>query len=186
MNSMRLALLGIAAAGAVGVVGVVARAQAPAFDIIETRQAGQDLLSGTYTGILQGVAHQAPVKNFTNPAAAMARWMAQFPSTFPPGSDHGHNTKALPAVWSDRPGFEQAAGNLIAATRKLSALAKADDTAGFDPETFDSFLQWAYSNALSDINMKESKTKIWTPVGPNHAILLCREILCRYFDGLCY
>ncbi len=134
MNSMRLALLGIAAAGAVGVVGVVARAQAPAFDIIETRQAGQDLLSGTYTGILQGVAHQAPVKNFTNPAAAMARWMAQFPSTFPPGSDHGHNTKALPAVWSDRPGFEQAAGNLIAATRKLSALAKADDTAGFDAQ----------------------------------------------------
>lgn len=27
-----------------------------------------------------------------------------------------------------------------------------------DPETFDSFLRWAYSNALSDVNMKESKT----------------------------
>jgi hypothetical protein len=27
-----------------------------------------------------------------------------------------------------------------------------------DPETFDTFLRWAYSNALSDVNMKESKT----------------------------
>ncbi len=127
MNRTRLALLGIAVAGILG----VARAQEPAFNIIETRQAGQDLLLGTFTGINEGVKHKVEVKTFANAATAMARWMKQFPTTFPPGSDHGNNTKALPAIWSDRAGFDQAAANLVAAAEKLSQLAKADDTAGF-------------------------------------------------------
>jgi cytochrome c556 len=124
---MRLTLLGLAAVGAVG----IARAQAPAFNIIETRQAGQDLLASTFLGIREGIAHQVPVKNFVNPAAAMARWMKQFPSTFPPGTEQGNNTKALPTVWSDRAGFERAAATLVEAADKLSQLAKAEDTAGF-------------------------------------------------------
>jgi cytochrome c556 len=124
---MRLALLAVATVGALG----IARADEPAFNIIETRQAGQDLLAGTFTGINQGVAHQVPVKAFASPAAGMARWMGQFPTTFPPGSDQGHNTKALPAIWSDRAGFDQAAANFITAADKLSQLAKAEDTAGF-------------------------------------------------------
>jgi cytochrome c556 len=127
MNRTRLALFGIAVAGVLG----VARAQEPAFNIIETRQAGQDLLAGTFTGINQGVKHKVEVKAFADPAAAMARWMRQFPSTFPPGSDHGNNTKALPAIWSNRAGFDQAAARLVAAADKLAQLAKADDTAGF-------------------------------------------------------
>jgi cytochrome c556 len=127
MNRTRLALLGIAVAGILG----VARAQAPAFNIIETRQAGQDLLAGTFTGINEGVKHKVEVKTFEHPAAALARWMKQFPSTFPPGSDHGNNTKALPAIWSNRAGFEQAAANFVAAADKLTQFAKADDTAGF-------------------------------------------------------
>jgi cytochrome c556 len=127
MNRTRLALLGITVAGILG----VARAQEPAFNIIETRQAGQDLLLGTFTGIDEGVKHHLEVKTFAKPAAAMARWMKQFPSTFPPGSDHGNNTKALPAIWTDRAGFEMAAANLVAATEKLAQLARADDTAGF-------------------------------------------------------
>ncbi|HEX5327795.1 MAG TPA: cytochrome c [Acetobacteraceae bacterium] len=127
MNSLRLALLAITAAGALG----VARADEAAFNIIETRQAGQDLLSATYSGIREGVAHKVPVKAFDKSAAAMARWMTQFPTTFPPGSDHGNKTRALPAIWSDRPGFEKAAANLVAAADKLAQLAKADDTAGF-------------------------------------------------------
>jgi cytochrome c556 len=127
MNRTRLALLGIAVAGILG----VARAQEPAFNIIETRQAGQDLLAGTFTGISEGIKHKVEVKAFEHPAAALARWMKQFPSTFPPGSDHGNNTKALPAIWSNRAGFDQAADNFVSAADKLAQLAKADDTAGF-------------------------------------------------------
>jgi cytochrome c556 len=113
-----------------GILGV-ARAQEPAFNIIETRQAGQDLLLATFSGIDEGLKHHMDVKAFAKPAAAMARWMTQFPTTFPPGTDHGNNTKALPAIWSDRPAFDQAAANLVAAVQKLEQLAKADDTAGF-------------------------------------------------------
>ena len=130
MNRTRLALLGIAVAGILG----VARAQDTAFNIIETRQAGQDLLAGTFTGIDEGVKHHVEAKAFDKSAAAMARWMRQFPTTFPPGSDHGNNTKARPEIWSNRAGFDQAAANFIAAADKLTQLAKANDTPGFDAQ----------------------------------------------------
>lgn len=130
---MRAGWIGLVAL-AVGTAGV-AWAQVPAapFNVIETRQAGQDLLAGTFTGIIQGVRHQADVKAFGNSAAAMARWMKQFPTTFPTGSDKGR-TKALPTVWTDQAGFQQAAANFVEAAAKLSQLAKAGDTEGFDAQ----------------------------------------------------
>lgn len=120
-----LALVALGTAGA-------AWAQVPSapFNILETRQAGQDLLAGDFAGIRQGVEHKADVKAFANSATAMARWMKQFPSTFPPGSDKGA-TKALPTVWTDEAGFHQAAVNFVEAADKLAQLAKAGDTAGF-------------------------------------------------------
>ncbi len=130
MGRLRIALVAITALTALG----VAQAQeATEFNFIQTRQAGQDLLAGTFAGIVQGVKQKAPVKPFADPAAAMARWMKQYPTTFPPGSDKGP-TKALPAVWTDRAGFDKAAANLVQATEKLSALAKASDTEGFDAQ----------------------------------------------------
>lgn len=130
---MRAGWIGLAAL-AVGTMGV-GWAQVPdaPFNVIETRQAGQDLLNGDFTGIVQGVRHKADVKAFANSAAAMARWMKQFPSTFPTGSDKGR-TKALPTVWTDQAGFQQAAANFVAAADKLSQLAKAGDTAGFEAQ----------------------------------------------------
>ncbi len=121
-------IVGLVALGTMGAVW----AQVPTapFNVIETRQAGQDLLSGNFAGIDQGVKHNADVKAFARPAAAMARWMKQFPTTFPPGSDKGR-TRALPTVWTDRAGFEQAAAHFVETTEKLSELAKAGDTAGF-------------------------------------------------------
>ncbi|HSU05408.1 MAG TPA: cytochrome c [Acetobacteraceae bacterium] len=127
MNRTRLALLAIAAACGLG----IARADEPAFNIIESRQAGQDLFASTFTGMLEGTKHQVPVKNFTNSAAAMARWMKQWSTLFPPGSDLGHPTRALPTVWSDRAEFDTTAATMVEATEKLSQLAKAEDTAGF-------------------------------------------------------
>lgn len=128
----RSIMVGLVALGTAGGAWAAAWAQVPSapFNILETRQAGQDLLSGTFAGIIQGVKHNADVKAFANPAAAMARWMKQFPTTFPPGSDKGP-TKALPTVWTDEAGFHQAAANFVEAAEKLSQLAKAGDTAGF-------------------------------------------------------
>lgn len=113
-----LIVLSLALAGA---------AQAAGSDPIETRQAGQDLMAANFAGIRAVVAAKGDVKTLEKPADALARWIKQFPTQFPPGSDTGHNTKALPAVWSDQAGFQKAAENLAAAAEKLSQLAKAGD-----------------------------------------------------------
>ncbi len=113
-----LAVLAMAAGGA---------ARADGIDPIETRQAGQDLLAGTFAGIRAVVDAKGDVKKLETPAKAMARWITQFPTQFPKGSEEGHNTKALPAVWSDTAGFQKAASNLAEASTKLAELAKAGD-----------------------------------------------------------
>lgn len=104
-------------------------AYAQGFDPIATRQAGQDLMAGTFAGIQAVVAQQGKVKTLEKPAKAMARWMGQYPGLFPPGSDHGDNTKALPAIWSDPAGFHAAADHFIGEANKLATLATADDAA---------------------------------------------------------
>jgi cytochrome c556 len=104
--------------------------KADGIDPIETRQAGQDLFAGTYAGIRVVVATKGDVKTLENPAKAMARWMKQFPTQFPKGSEEGHNTKALPAVWSDNAGFLKTASEMVDATTKLAELAKAGDADG--------------------------------------------------------
>lgn len=120
--------LAMAAALALVTVGAGV-AYADAFNPIASRQAGQDLLSGDFTGIRAVVAAKGNMKDLEKPAAAMARWMEQFPSLFPPGSDKGDNTKALPAVWSDPAGFKDAADHFVAEANKLAMLAKSDDAA---------------------------------------------------------
>ena len=118
MRKFALVIVALAFAG-------VAQAAGP--DPIETRQAGQDLMAGDFAGISAVVKLKGDVKTLEKPAAAMARWMRQFPSQFPPGSDTGHNTKALPAVWSELAGFQKAADTLAEAADKLAQLAKAGD-----------------------------------------------------------
>ena len=109
-------------------VSTVSIAAEPNF--IETRQAGQDLLAGDFAGIRAVVAAKGDVKTLENPAKAMARWIRNFPTQFPPGTEEGHNTKALAAVWSDAAGFQKAANTLAEAADKLATLAKAGDADG--------------------------------------------------------
>ena len=124
----KLALLAVVALAAVG------GARAEEFNVIETRQAGQDVMAGTYAGIRAVVAAKGDVKTLENPAKAIARWAKQFSTLFPKGSDQGHNTKALPVVWSDMSGFQKAANDLSDASTKLADLAKAGDTAGVEAQ----------------------------------------------------
>jgi cytochrome c556 len=104
--------------------------RADGFDVIETRQAGQDAMSGDFAGIRAVIAAKGDVKTLENPAKYIARWMRQYPTLFPPGSDQGHNTKALPAVWTDMPGFQKGANDVAEAADKLTEFAKAGDADG--------------------------------------------------------
>ena len=111
-----LAVLGMATAGT---------ASAQWVGVIETRQAGLDLLAGDFAGIRAVVAAKGDVKTLEDPAKAIARWIKQLPTLFPAGTEQGHDTKALPAIWSDTAGFQKAAGNLAEAIRAVVA-AKGD------------------------------------------------------------
>ncbi len=130
MRARRLAAAGLLLAGSLG-IGAAALAQAPAFDPIRTRQDGQLLVLGAFIGMRTGLMHKLPVKPYAEPATAIARWMEQYPSLFPPGSDKGDNTKALPAIWKNFAGFQKDAATASAASQKLALLAKAGDAAGF-------------------------------------------------------
>ncbi len=124
----KLALLAVFAFAMAG----MARAEGP--DPIETRQAGQDLLASTFGGIRAVAASKGDLKTLEMPAKAMARWMRQFPTQFPKGSEQGHDTKATAAVWSDMAGFQKAAMAMAEASDKLAVLAKSGDTEAVDAQ----------------------------------------------------
>ena len=110
------AVLAMATAGTAGAAG---------YDPIETRQAGQDLLLGSRN---QGRrCHQRRREN----AGAARQGDRALDHAVPdavPGSDQGHNTKALPAVWTEPAEFQMDADNLAKEATKLAELAKAGDT----------------------------------------------------------
>jgi cytochrome c556 len=106
----------------------LARAEGP--DLIEMRQAGQDLLAGDFDGIRAVVEAKGDVESLEEPAKAMARWIRKFPTQFPPGSEHGGATRALSAIWSDASGFRKAAEDMANASDKLAQLAKTGDAEG--------------------------------------------------------
>ncbi len=129
----KLARMAMAAVCAVAGTGVAWAADAPStIDVITLRQAGQALVGGDFVGMLQAAKNKLPdVKPFTKGALALAGWEKQFVLMFPPGSERGHDTKALPAIWTNRAGFEEHARKLATEAGKLAQLAKAGDQPGF-------------------------------------------------------
>ena len=129
----KVALLGLAA---ICLTGMARAADAPnGLDVIALRQSGQALVGGDFIGMLQAAKNKLPdVKPFAPAALALAKWEKQFVQMFPPGSEHGDNTKALPAIWTNRAGFEKDAADLTTAAEKLADIAKAADRAGFAPQ----------------------------------------------------
>jgi cytochrome c556 len=98
--------------------------------LIAARQAGFKLQGAAFGGMKGVIDAKGDVKTQAFAAGAIAAWGRALPGLFPAGSDGG-TTKALPTVWSDRAGFEKAAGTLATEAGKLSDLAKAGDQAGF-------------------------------------------------------
>ena len=70
-----------------------------------------------------------------NPAKAIARWIRQFPTLFPKGSEQGHNTRARPEIWANFADFQQRANDLADAADKLAQLANAGDADGVVEQT---------------------------------------------------
>ena len=113
--------------------GPARAAQAPPdLDIIAARQAGQALVGGTFIGLSQAAKNNIQdVKPFAPAAKALTVWEDQFMKMFPPGSEQGHNTKALPAIWTDRATFQKDAQNIVQQAAKLQKIAESGDQAAF-------------------------------------------------------
>jgi cytochrome c556 len=79
------------------------------------------------------------VESRGDPRAAVPRvddmlaWYRGMPALFPPGSDRG-DTRALPALWSDRGGFETVNADMVRQQETLRAAADNGDPARFGQE----------------------------------------------------
>lgn len=108
----------------------VAVAADPTADVVAGRKAAF-LMSGALFGqIKAGVDRGDDPKTLGFAARALSRWASAIPGMFPAGSNTA-TSEALPAVWSDRAGFEAKAADYAAAAARLADLAKAGDKPGF-------------------------------------------------------
>ncbi len=118
------------ALGACILVAGMGMARAAGIDPIAIRQVSMDLELGSFGLIRSVIAAKGDVRPLEKPAEAIARWQAMLPTLFPPGSEKGGNTKALPEIWSDHAGFDKSAAAASAAATKLAMAAKAGDADG--------------------------------------------------------
>ncbi len=114
------------AAIGLGVLSIAAaRAEGP--DIITVRQTAFDLNNASFAFIRAVVKDRGDVKQLEAPGKAIGRWASVIPTMFPPGTEKGGETKALPEIWSDSAGFKKDADALGTAAMKLASAAKAGD-----------------------------------------------------------
>jgi cytochrome c556 len=137
MSKLYATLAGVFALGAIGLAAAQAQPGPDhmAAKIIAARQASLAMSAVTFGSMAHAVDGGAEAKTQGFAANALAKWARVLPTMFPAGtgSDNaeGMKTRALPAIWTDRAGFDKAAGDYADATSKLLDLAKTGDTAGF-------------------------------------------------------
>jgi cytochrome c556 len=119
-----------AAAGLVMTATIASHAAAPD-DVIAQRRAGYKHMGEVFKAMKDGVAAGADVQQFASGAGDIVAWATKIPTMFPPGSETGGGTHALPSVWSDRAGFEKLSGDLKTEATKLQEVAGTGDKAAF-------------------------------------------------------
>ncbi len=99
-------------------------------DAIAERRAGLKRMGAHMDAIKPVADARGDVKALEPRVDDMIAWFRTLPQRFPPGSDRG-DTKAQPAVWSDRAGFEAANARMLGQLEVLKTAAAAGDPAGF-------------------------------------------------------
>jgi cytochrome c556 len=132
---MRRALLLAAALVAIPLTAALAQTPpAPAGmtpeQIVAARQSAYFLSGGSFAAMKVAAEAGADVKQLVFPSRALARWARTIPAMFPAGSNLP-NSKALPAIWSDRPGFEARATAYAEAAARMAEAAQSGDRAAF-------------------------------------------------------
>ena len=118
-KSLVVAVMGALVAGAMVGGTTIALAQA---DPIKERQENRKQ-TGAAMRVIKGIIDaKGNAKDAVEQAAKLKTLEAAFVKLFPAGSDKG-DTKALPTVWTDWPGFEAASKNADSAFDKLATAA---------------------------------------------------------------
>ena len=99
-------------------------------DVIAARRDGLKGVARQMEGIKAVVDQRSDPRASAASIAEMIRFFEGLPARFPAGSGSG-DTRALPAIWTDRAGFETANTNMVNQLRTLQAAASAGDQAGF-------------------------------------------------------
>jgi cytochrome c556 len=123
---MNQALLSAALAAAILAPTALAYGQA---QVIQERQAGFRMMRDSMEAIQAVVQARRPNADAVAPARAIAEQAPKIKGMFPPGSDQGAQTRALPTIWSDRSGFESRADAFTAQAQALLAAAQGSDQA---------------------------------------------------------
>ena len=124
-----LPLAGCAATAGDSRTAPAARTLSPA-EVVAARQAAFNLSASTFGAMRGAVESGGEVKPLAFGARGLARWAEALPTMFPDGTELPAS-RALPAVWQDRAGFDTRAAAFQAATASLSAAAQAGDKAAF-------------------------------------------------------
>ncbi len=123
-QTLMVAVIGALVAGSVVGGATIALAQA---DVVKQRQDNRKETAATMRSIKGIIDAKGDVKPVVASAAKLKELELAFVKLFPPGSDK--DTKALPTVWSDMPGFLAASKNVEAAYDKLATAAGSGDLA---------------------------------------------------------
>ncbi len=99
-------------------------------DVIIARQEGLKGVARQMESIKAVVDQRGDPRTTGATISEMMRFFEDFTARFPAGSGTG-TTRALPAIWTDRAGFETANGNMVTQLRALQAAANAGDPAAF-------------------------------------------------------
>ena len=106
-----------------------ATVKVPPLAIVEGRHAAM-MMSSSAFGAMRAQANADDLKRAVRPAQALNLWAKAIPGMFTAGTNVPP-TDALPAVWTDRAGFDAAAQTYVAATAAAVQAATANDKTAF-------------------------------------------------------
>lgn len=99
-------------------------------DAVVERRAGLKRMGEHMQAMKAVVDSRGPVHPLAGTVDDMIAWYRTMPRRFPDGSDRG-DTKALPAIWTEREKFETINGNMVDQLQALRTVAASGDSAAF-------------------------------------------------------
>lgn len=118
---------GAAAAVAVVLAAGTALAQG---DVIAERRAGLKRMGEHMQAMTAVVDGRGDVRPLTATVEDIIAWYRSLPGRFPPGSDRG-DTRALPAIWTEKANYDRVADNMVTQLQVLRAAAASGDAGAF-------------------------------------------------------